>query len=84
MGEDLQLVWQVPYLPGKLTAIAKDENGTVMAKTSQQTAGEPFEIKIVADKSVAKANRRDVVNLEITIVDKTGHTCSGRRPPGLF
>ena len=72
MGEDLQLVWQVPYQPGKLTAVAKDENGTLLAKTSQQTAGIPSEINIVSNKTTVKANRRDVINLEITVVDKQG------------
>jgi beta-galactosidase len=72
MGEDLQLVWQVPYQPGKLTAVAKDENGTVLAKTSQQTAGIPSGINIVSNKTTVKANRRDVINMEITVVDKQG------------
>ncbi len=72
MDENLQLVWQVPYHPGKLLALAKDDNGIVMAETSQQTAGPAYELLISPDRTTIGANRRDVVRLEITVADKDG------------
>ncbi len=72
MGEALQLVWQVPYRPGKLRALAKDENGTMLAETSRQTAGPAYKIIVIPDKITIRANRRDVVRLKVMVTDKAG------------
>lgn len=71
MGEDLQLVWKVPYQPGKLKVIAKD-NGTNTAKKTLRTAGEAAKIHLELDRPWLRANRRDVVHVEVTIVDDIG------------
>lgn len=72
MGDDLQLVWQVPYQPGTLVAIAKDSNGLKLAEDIQQTAGAPYGIRTEGDKRFLRANRRDVARFEIAITDKNG------------
>lgn len=72
MGDDLQLVWQVPYKPGRLTAIARDHHGIQLAETIRQTAGAAYGIRIDGNKQSFRANRRDVLRLEISVVDDKG------------
>ncbi|WOH36604.1 glycoside hydrolase family 2 TIM barrel-domain containing protein [Thalassotalea fonticola] len=72
MTDEMQLLWKVPYQSGTLTAIAKNANGKVIVKDIVQTAGKATGLAIKADKTMISANRRDVVHLEIDIVDDKG------------
>ena len=38
----LELVWNVPFAPGRLVAVAKDASGHVVARDEQDTAGRPY------------------------------------------
>lgn len=67
----LQIVWKVPYAPGTLTAIAY-ENGREIARKSVATASEPARIRLAANRSSARANRRDVIYLTVDILDDKG------------
>lgn len=67
----LQIVWQVPYKPGTLTAIAY-KNGKKMASKSVSTASSPASVKLSLDKNSIKANKRDVVHVVADIVDSKG------------
>lgn len=71
MGDDMRIVWQVPYQPGTLEAIARD-GSAVKARKRIQTAGEPTAITLSVDRPEVTANRRDVIHVEVTIVDKQG------------
>lgn len=71
MGDDMQLVWNVPYQPGELKVIAKsNDNGTVVKTVC--TAGSAHAIDLTIDRSMLRANRRDVVHAEVTVVDAQG------------
>lgn len=72
MGDALQLVWQVPYRSGRLTAIAKDNQGHVLAETFRQTAGRAYALFVQASRTSMRANRQDVVRLEVSVMDKQG------------
>ena len=72
MGEDLQLVWQVPYKPGRLVAVAKNNNDLKLKESVTRTAGPPFAIKVTSGRTTMRANRRDVARVEVSVVDKHG------------
>jgi len=72
MGEDMQLVWLVPYQAGTLKVVANNSGKEIISKTIH-TAGAPASSKITADKLLVNANQKDVVHLEIDIVDAKGH-----------
>ncbi|MCP4270529.1 MAG: glycoside hydrolase family 2 protein, partial [Gammaproteobacteria bacterium] len=72
MGEDMQLVWLVPYQAGTLKVVAKNNGKAIISKTIH-TAGAPASSKITADKLHVNANQKDVVHLEIDVVDAKGH-----------
>lgn len=72
MPAELQIVWQVPYQPGKLRAVAKNEHGVPMAETTRKTAGAPAAVDVALTKSFFQPNRQDASIVEIAIVDKEG------------
>jgi beta-galactosidase len=72
LGEDLQIVWQVPYQPGTLRAVARNEEGFILAETTQKTAGTPGRVDVIANKTMLRPNRQDTSILEVTIVDSNG------------
>ena len=67
----LQIVWLVPYKAGTLTSIAY-KDGKEIARKSVSTASEPAAVKLTADRSAVRANRRDVIYLTVDIVDDKG------------
>lgn len=67
----LQIVWIVPYRAGKLEAVAY-KDGRRIASTEVSTASKPAAVKLAADRRAMKANRRDVVHVEVDIVDSKG------------
>jgi len=72
--KDLHLVWKVPYTPGILKAVAKN-NGKIICTDEVQTAGAPAKIVLTPDRSKIKADGDDLSNIKIEIVDKDGHVC---------
>ena len=64
-------VFNVPYQPGELKAIASD-NGKETAIKVLRTAGKPFAIKLVADRNKINADRNDLSYVKIEIVDVNG------------
>jgi beta-galactosidase len=69
MGDAMDLVWQVSYEPGTLVAKGKN-NGKIVSEKVIETAGEPTKIEMLADRQTIKADRQDVVHLEINITDE--------------
>ena len=64
-------VFEVPYQPGELKAVASD-NGREVAGKVLKTAGEPAAIRLVADRNKIKADRNDLSFVKIEVVDKNG------------
>jgi beta-galactosidase len=71
MTNDLQIVWHVPYQPGSLRVVAKND-GKAVAIKSFQTAGKPYAVQLNPDKKSINANHTDVVHVDAQIVDKQG------------
>jgi beta-galactosidase len=69
--DKMELVWRVPSKPGALKVVAK-QNGKPVVSDSMQTAYRPAAVKVHLGKKVIFANRRDVVRLEVDIVDSAG------------
>lgn len=69
-----QLVWLVPFAPGKIEAIAFRNNKAV-AKVFQQTASQPLAINFSVNKKFVKAVSSEVIRVELDIVDESGTLC---------
>jgi beta-galactosidase len=68
MGDKMDLVWQVPYKPGVLVAKGK-RRGEVVCQKEVETADSPAGIQLLADRKTMKADRLDVVHVEVNIED---------------
>lgn len=64
----LQVVWQVPYTPGRLEAIAY-KNGQEIARDVVETTSEAKKIKLTADRAQLSANQRDMVFITVDVTD---------------
>jgi beta-galactosidase len=66
---DLHLQWDVPYSPGTLKAVGKRGGEIVFTKTIQ-TTDRPFAIKLKTDRKTIKSDTRDILHVEVQVVDK--------------
>jgi beta-galactosidase len=64
-------VFEVPYQPGELKAIAI-ENGKETANKVLKTSGEAAGIRLIADRSAIHADRNDLSFVTIEVIDKNG------------
>ncbi|MFL5809079.1 MAG: glycoside hydrolase family 2 TIM barrel-domain containing protein, partial [Flavisolibacter sp.] len=70
-GEELHVQWRVPFEPGVLKAVSKN-NGKIVITTEQKTAGAPYSLKLKADRTRIKADGQDLSFVTVEIVDKNG------------
>jgi beta-galactosidase len=72
--EALHLEWKVPYTPGILKAVAKN-NGKTVCTDEVQTAGAPFRIMLTPDRTEISADGEDLSYVKVEIVDQKGRVC---------
>jgi beta-galactosidase len=63
--------FKVPYQPGELRAIGLT-GGKRVASAGLRTAGEPKEIRLIADRSTIRADRNDLSYVIVEVVDRRG------------
>jgi beta-galactosidase len=71
-GDDLYVMWRVPFEAGKVEAISK-KNGKVVATQVIKTAGEPAKLIVQADRSAIKGDGKDLSFVTVKVVDKDGN-----------
>jgi len=72
-GKQLLGHWQVPYVPGEITAVAYDENGIEIARDTEHSYGDPAKIVLKPESTVLKADGRDLIFVEIGAEDADGY-----------
>ncbi len=72
-GKELVGWWKLPYQEGELKAIAYDEIGKVIATDRKASFGDASEICLQADKNELVADGRDLIFVEISMVDENGN-----------
>ena len=68
---DLHLTWDVPFEPGTLRAIGR-QNGQIVAQEEIHTAGAPASIALKLDRAVLSSAARGVAQIEVRILDAAG------------
>jgi beta-galactosidase len=66
------LRWEIPFEPGILKAVGRDENGRELCNYILQTAGTPARIELLPDSTQLRADGKDVCQIEFRIVDENG------------
>jgi beta-galactosidase len=67
-------VWEVPYQPGTLRAVAYN-GGKQAAVDEVRTAGEPARIRLLPDRAAIAADNDDLSFVTVRIEDKDGNLC---------
>ncbi len=67
-------IWQVPYQPGNLKAVAYSD-GKQVGEEEIRTAGAPARIKLIADRRVIHADGDDLSYITVRVEDKDGNLC---------
>lgn len=71
-----RLMWMdTKYEPGTVKVIAYDEHGKEVAEKEMKTAGKPHRIELSVDRSIIKADGKDLAFINVKIVDKDGNFC---------
>jgi beta-galactosidase len=68
---DLHLAWDVPFEPGALKAVGM-KGGKVVAEAKLETTGIPSAIDLSADRTIIRADRRDVSHITVGVLDTQG------------
>ena len=65
------ITWTVPYEPGRIEARGIDR-GQARAFHKLQTAGDPTQIRLAADREKLRADGRDLCYVDVSITDAAG------------
>ena len=71
-GNDLHVLWRVPYAPGTLQAVSRKGGQTVLTRTIN-TAGPAAKIELTADRSKLQADGKDLSFITVRVLDANGN-----------
>jgi beta-galactosidase len=69
-----RLLWQVPFEPGTLRAIAY-HHGREVARDEVRTAGAPARVRLIADRTTIHADGDDLAFITVRVEDQDGNLC---------
>ena len=77
-GDACRPVWQVPYVPGELRAVAYAADGTILCEDVRRTSGDSAHIVLTAERGDTNApclyaTGNDLLFVTISMVDEDGH-----------
>lgn len=72
--DQFHVMWRVNYEPGEVKVIAR-QGGEIIGETARRTAGEPYAIKLTADREMIKADGKDLSFVTVEVVDRDGNVC---------
>ncbi|MDE3143673.1 MAG: DUF4982 domain-containing protein [Bacteroidota bacterium] len=72
VGDDLHVMWRVPFVAGTLKAVSKKAGKAVLTREIN-TAGKPAKIELIADRKNIKANGKDLSFITARVVDAAGN-----------
>ena len=72
-ANELYLEWKVAFEPGTLEAVARDEDGNIVARDKIVTAGEPAGVRLVKEENAIAADGKDLTYIYYEIVDSKGN-----------
>lgn len=71
-----RLMWNdVVYQPGEIKVVAYDESNNAVAEQIIRTAGEPYSVRLTADRNNIRSDGKDLSFVTAEILDKNGNLC---------
>lgn len=71
-GDDLHVMWRVPFEAGTLKAVSR-KDGQVVLEKEIKTAAEPATVKLTADRTSISADGKDLSFITVDVVDAEGN-----------
>jgi beta-galactosidase len=71
-NDELHVMWRIPFRPGTLKAISRRNGKTVLTR-EVRTAGPAMKIELTADRSMIKADGKDLSFITVRVMDKDGN-----------
>jgi beta-galactosidase len=71
-GDDLHVMWRLPFEPGTLKAVSR-KSGKVVLTKEIHTAGAPAKIELIADRTTINADGKDLSFITVRVLDKDGN-----------
>ena len=68
------VMWRVKYVPGTIKAVSR-KNGKVVKEQIINTAGNPYQLRLTADRKIINADGTDMSFITVEILDKDGNLC---------
>ncbi|AUO05897.1 glycoside hydrolase family 2 [Paenibacillus jamilae] len=65
------ILWELPYMPGKIRAIGRNGNQQV-CEHELTAAGLPYALKLEADRAMLPADGHEISHVEVTVIDQHG------------
>lgn len=82
-GDELHVMWRVPYEPGVLKATSR-KNGVTVLERKIETTGAPAAIRLEADRKRLRAGSRDLLFVKVSVVDAAGRMVQDANIPLRF
>ncbi len=71
-----RLMWMnAIYEPGEVKVVAYDNKGNAVDEKTVKTAGKPHRIELIPDRTQLSADGKDLVYINVRVVDKDGNLC---------
>ncbi|GAB4030549.1 beta-galactosidase GalB [Spirosoma jeollabukense] len=71
-GDDLHVMWRVPYEAGTLKAVSRKAGKVVLTRTIS-TAGKPARIQLIVDRNTLNADAKDLSFITVNVLDEQGN-----------
>lgn len=71
-GDLMHVMWRLKFVPSTLKAVSR-KDGQIVKEQIINTAGAPAKIELTADRSVIKANGKDLAYVTVRILDEQGN-----------
>ena len=71
-GDELHVMWRVPFEPGTLRAVSR-KNGQIVLEKEIHTAGDPAMISLVPDRKIISADGVDLSFITVEVLDSAGN-----------
>ncbi len=78
-GDELHVMWRVPFEPGTLKAESRKSGKTVLTKTIK-TAGAAYRLELVPDRKIIHADGKDLSFITIRVLDAKGSIVQDAAP----
>lgn len=80
-----RLLWNdITYQAGEVKAVAFNEKGEIAETKIIKTAGNPYQIRLTADRSTIAADGKDLSFITAEVLDKEGNPCPTANPYLFF